>query len=199
MLNKTKIYRNLAIFLPSSMSAVLCVFLAGAGMLLNQFDMVRAYLELPHDLRLTRLIAEWADTLLTATVGAERTQSLVVGLFWALVGLGVYVFLRGLAQIFIELDDDLEARRYIWPRGADRERPLHTLLHQVVFRGIAFIGLIFVVFVPLAAVLRGPVFVDFLGPGKLLQYVVWALASLLLWHFVVVLLRLVALRPRLFG
>lgn len=175
------------------------VFLAGAAIVLNQFDMIKKYLQLPHDFQLTHVVAGWADTLLTHTIGASRTETLVVGLFWAVVGLIVYMFLRGLARLAIELDDDLGVRGFVWPKGTDRYRPLRVLGEQFAFRLAALIGFILLIFVPVAAVLRGPLFADFLGPNKVLQFVVWFVASLLVWHLVVIALRLVMLRARLLG
>jgi hypothetical protein len=196
---KTKVQNYLNVFTPSLSGLLLYVFLAGAAMILVQFPYIQQYLQLPQDLHLTRTIAAWANHVLISTIGETRTQTLVVGSFWALVGLAVYIFLHGLAQIFTELDDDIEARHYIWPKGSDRDRQLHRLLEQAIFRGAAFIALILFVFLPLAAVLRGPVLVGFLGPDHMLQNIVWFILSVLCWHAVVVLLRLVSLRARLFG
>lgn len=195
---KSKIRKYASLFTPSLSGLVIYVFLATVSIILNQFKEVKQYLQLPYELDLLRMIAGWADQLLNNTIGESRTQVLVVGLFWALVGFGVYIFLRGLARIFIDLDDSLEVRHFVWPRGGNREEPLHTLEQQVAFRAAACIIFLIFIFVPLAAVLRGPILTDFLGPNLALQYTVWFAASVLAWHVAVVLLRLIVQRARLF-
>lgn len=195
--SKLKTYFSL--FTPSASGIVTYFFLAGLAIVLNQFDIVKQYLQLPHDFQFGHVVAGWADTFLTKTIGETRTETLVVGLFWAVVGMVVYLFLRGLARIAVELDDDLGIRGYVWPKGTDRYGPLRRLAEQFAFRLVAVVALIIVVFEPLAAVLRGPVFVDFLGPNHILQIVVWFVVAVIVWHVAVILLRLMTLRARLFG
>jgi hypothetical protein len=197
--SKTKLQRYFILFTPSSLGLVFYVFLAGLGIVLNQFDMIKKYLELPHSLQVTHSVTGWVDQILTTTIGESGTGTFVVGLFWAVVGLVVYMFLRALARLAVELDDNLNARGFVWPKGANRYRPIKIFIEQAAFRLVASIALLIFVLGPLAAVLRGPVYVDFLGPSEPLQYVVWFVAGLLSWHIVVVLLRLITLRPRLLG
>jgi len=200
MQNKpTKLQNFLGLFLPSPISGVFSVFLAAATLALNQVDWVKHYLRLPSNADVQRTVTRGADHVLTSVLGQSRTDVLVVGAFWALVGLGVYIFLRGLAQYIAELDDDISVRRFVWPKGADRGRPLRAMFERTAFRAAALAGLILVLVGPLAKTLKGPVFIDFLGPNKIVQYIVWFIASLLLWHAAVVLLRLVALRVRIIG
>lgn len=175
------------------------MFLAAAVIVLNQFEDIQRYLQVPHDVELGRILALWLDQVLSGTIGESRTATLVVGVFWAVVGLVVYMFLRGLAQLAIELDDDLDSRKYVWPKGTDRYRPLRIFLEQVGFRLVAIFSLIFAIFWPVAAILRGPILVDFLGPNKIIQLTVWFFASVLTWHIVIILVRLMLLRARLFG
>ncbi len=207
-LSKSNIKAYLGLFAPSSQGIVVYVLLSGLTVVLNQFDMIKKYLELPNDLQISRVLAGWADHLLMNTIGPSRTETLVVGLFWAVVGLGVYLFLCGLSRLVIELDDDLNVRGYVWPRGANRDRPLQVFAEQTAFRLVAVAALLIVVLDPLAAVFRGPVFVDYLnslgsqgslGSNQPLLYVVWFVAGFVTWHVVTVLMRLIALRARLFG
>jgi|GEM_PF-1690454 len=198
MQNKQSKLKNFfGLFLPSPISGVLSVCLAIFTIVLNQFVWIKHYLRLPSDSAIQRSIASTADHALTTVLGQSRTDVLVVGAFWALVGLGVYVLLRGLARYIAELDDDISLRRFVWPKGADRGRPLRMMIERTAFRAAALAGLILVLVGPVAKTLKGPVFVEFLGPNKILQYIVWFIVSLLLWHTVAVLLRLVALRVRI--
>ncbi|HEX8227293.1 MAG TPA: hypothetical protein VF572_05490 [Candidatus Saccharimonadales bacterium] len=199
MQHVSKLRNYLSLFLPSSLSAVFGIFLTALAMILNQIDSIKEYLQIPSNLELFRVLAGWADTLLKSTIGESKTDVLVVGFFWALVGIIVYMFLRALARFIIELDDDIAVRKYVWPKGADRSRPLRNWAQRAAFRLVATIVLALVLAGPLAAVIRGPVFVDFVGPSVILQNVIWFFAGLLVWHIVTILIRLMALRARLFG
>ncbi len=195
----SKFKQYFAILLPSSLGIVFYVTLSLLGIALNQFESIKKYLQLPHDLEVTKLLAGTANHVLTSSIGESRTETLVVGGFWAIVGLIVYLFLRGLSRLFVEFDDDLGVRGYVWPRGTNRYAPLKAFAEQAAFRLVAFILLFVVVIGPLAAVLRGPVFGGFVGSNMVLRYIVWFIVSVLVWHLVAVLLRLIVLKARLFG
>lgn len=195
-ISKLKAYSNL--FTPSVVGLILYAFLAGLTIILNQFEAIQHFLQIPHNVELGRIFALWLDQFLSGAIGESRTQTLVVGLFWAVVGLVVYAFLRGLARLAVELDDDLSIQGYVWPKGTDRFLPLKLFLEQAAFRLVAIVGFVLLVFGPVAALLRGPVFVDFLGPDKTIQFIVWFVAGMLTWHALVILARLLVLRARLF-
>ncbi len=196
---KDRLAHYVSLFLPSPLSAVVCVTLAIATLVLNQIEWIRTYLLLPDNLQVFRTVAGWVDVFLTKILGASTTNVVVVGAFWAIVGLGVYLFLRGLARYIMELDDSIEARRYVWPRGADRDRPLRVMLERTLFRLVALVLLLMTVFGPLASTLKGQMYADFFGPNENVVNLAWFLISLFWWHAVVVLLRLVLLKPRLVG
>ncbi len=193
----SKLKNYVHVLTPTLPGVLLYVFLTGVGIILNQFNAINTYLQLPHDLDFGRILAGWADRLLSITIGESRTDILVVGLFWAGVGLVVYMFLQSIARLAVQLDENLQARGYVWPKGTDRYRPLRILAKLVAFRLMTFVCLILVVFGPLVGVLRGPILVDFLGQNAGIQLLFWFLVSVLIWHIVIILLRLLLLRPRL--
>lgn len=195
--SKTKQY--LHIFVPTGIGLVGYVSFALFIMFLNQFSMIQQVLQLPQDLNVGRTITGWLDSILSLTLGQSRTETLVVGLFWGMVGLGVYTFLHGVARFISELDEDIDERRFVWPRGTDRARPLVQLIERSVFRVSVLVALLIFLFYPVAAVLRGPVLTSLAGSSKPLEYLVWFVAIVLSLHVSVVLLRLFAFRARLFG
>lgn len=198
--NKTKSKKYLSLFVPSSFGIVIYVSLAGLTIVLNQLDSIKGHLELPASWQLSRIFTGWADTFLTHTIGVSRTDTLVVGSFWAVVGLLVYIMLRGLAKLVIELDDGINVKGYVWPKGEDRAYPLRHFFQQLAWRLGALIMLLVVVFGPLAVILHRPVYVSLIGPTHLIaQDIVWFFVSVLMWHVVTVLLRLMLLRDRIFG
>jgi hypothetical protein len=194
-----KLLQYLRVFAPSAIGLVLYVALALVIIVANQFSFINKYLQLPTNLHVGRELARVSDQALTSIIGANRTTTLVVGLFWAGVGIVVYIFLRSLAKVAIELDEDIGETRYVWPKGTDRSRPLRDLFIRLALQGLALAGLFAVVLGPLAEALYRPVLVHLLDLGTAATYIVWFLALMLLLHFTVVLIRLVMLRPRLFG
>lgn len=193
MQNKN-IERYLVLLLPSAISTVFCTFAAGLVVVLNQFSFIQGYLQLPSDVNLGRLPLNWLDHTVTGLIGRSATQVLVVGLFWALVGLVVYMCLWGFMRFVSDLSEDLSTRRYIWPGAAGRSRAIHGAIMRALFRVFALALLITLLLVLLPGELKRPG--STLG---LLGYGLWFLGLWLTLHGVVVLLRLITLKSRLFG
>jgi hypothetical protein len=194
-----KLLNYLKVFSPSAIGLVFYVALAAAIIFANQFSFINKFLQLPTNLHVGREIARLADTGLTATIGSSKTTTLVVGLFWAGVGIVVYFLLRSLAKVAVELDEDIGAATYVYPKGADRSRPIRSLFARLILQGIAVAGLFAVVLGPLAEAIHRPVLTHLLNLGIVSTYIVWFIVLFLLFHFSVVLARLVVLKPRLFG
>ncbi len=186
-------------FLPSGIGLVLYASLAMLIMVLYQFGSIQQYLGLPRDIAFAQYVKNWLDETLYNTIRSGPTEAVVVGLFWAGVGLAVYVFLQGVSKSAFELEESINERHYVWPRGSDRNSPLLQVLERSVFQTVAGVLALFWFLQPLARVLDGPVFMASIGPNVLLQYVIWFLAIVLALHVLVVLLRMVALRRRLFA
>lgn len=196
MKSKTQAYFGL--LLPSGIGAVLCGFGALLVIVLNQFPYIQRYLDLPANIEFTRFFAHKLDVLLTSTIGEARTNIVVVGLFWAVVGLAVYVFLQALSRFMMQIGEGFEEQRYVWPKGANRRQPIVQATELALFRLVAFIGLLFMVFQPLASLIKGVPFKDFIGPNLPLQYFIWFVSLFVVLHCCIVLLRLVSLKVRLF-
>jgi hypothetical protein len=180
------------------MAAVMYTFLTAGIIFLNEFSDIQQYLQIPRDVNFGRMFTNWLDNLLVSTIGQSNTETLVVGAFWAFVGLGVYLLLRGIARFITELGDGVDERNYMWPKGTSRNLALREAVERILFRTLAFIAMLFVVLVPLARLVGGPVFEDFIGPSIPLQLAFWAFFLWFTMHIAVIMLRLVVLRPRLF-
>lgn len=201
---KTNIRTYLHVFVPSGTGLVLYGFLSGLTIALHQVRAIQQYLDIPSEVHIERLVTGSIERLLQSTLGQGATNTLVVGAFWAVVGLFVYIFLRGVAKLMHEIGEDVVERRYLWPRGSDRYKPLELLLERGLFRIGAFLALVFYVFHPLAAVLHGQLFASmslggWLATHQVLRLLVWFACGFVVWHGLLVLLRLLALRERLFG
>lgn len=183
---------------PSGYSVVASIFLMGLVIFVHQIPAMEQYLEIPKNFNLLRTISTWLDHALTSLIGESRTETLVVGLFWAIVGLGVYMFLRGISHFATEVSEGFDERQYLWPRGADRNAGMSEATHRAGFQILAFIILLVVTFGPLQHVLTGPVWQAFIGPSTGLQLGIWFIAGLVVCHLWLILLRLTLLKPRVF-
>lgn len=193
---KTKKYHNL--FMPSGMGLVFYTFFSGMIIFLNQLSFIQEYLQIPREINFIRIFTNFLDTVLVSTIGQSNTETFVVGLFWAFVGLGVYLFLLGVARFVMELSESMEERNYKWPAGTNRNQTLIEAAQRTVVRIMAFILFTFVLLGPLAHLVDAPAFVDFIGPNRTVQVIFWFVFLWLMMHVSVVLLRLAALKPRLF-
>ena len=178
---------------------VLSVFLMGLVIFLHQIPEIEQYLQIPSGFNVLRLLSTWVDKVLTTVIGESRTETLVVGLFWAIVGLGVYIFLRGISRFANDVSEGFDERQYLWPKGADRNTGVSEATHRVGFQVLAFIAFLVVTFGPLQRVLSGPVWKGFIGPNPYLLLGIWLVAGLLVMHLWTVLLRLTLLRSRVFA
>lgn len=192
-----KTNNSLDILKPSGIGWVMYVTMAGLLMVLHQFASIQQYLELPRNIEFARTVKLWLEQLLYNTLGDSWTETVVVGFFWAAVGLAVYVFLQGLAKTVFEFGQSINQRHYVWPQGTNRNQPIVQIIKRTLFQGVAAVLALVWFMQPLARVLDGPVMVGTLGPNIILQYLVWTLAIVLSLHILVILLRLVVLRRRL--
>jgi hypothetical protein len=190
---KTEIYR--ALLLPSAIGAVFYTFASALIIFLHQFTFIEHYLQIPDNVNFLRMFLGWLDRTVTAIIGETRTEVVVVGLFWAVVGLGVYIFLLGIARFISDLSAGVDERRYVWPKGVDRNQALRQAIQRIIFRILAFDGLVIVILGPLSRLLNGPVH-GYTAPVK---YIIWFVLLWFTMHLAVVLIRLTALKPRLFG
>ncbi len=199
MNGQTNTQKYLEVLRPSGLGSVLYVSLAGLLMVLHQSDSIRQYLEIPSDIELLQSVKSFVELLLTGLLGQSRTETVVVGLFWAAVGLAVYLFLQGLIKILFDLGQSIQERSYIWPQGSDRNRQVVRHLQRIGFQAAALLAVMWWFLRPLARVLNGPVLTDLIGTSTVMQYLVWFVTIVLSLHVLVVLLRLVVLRMRLIG
>lgn len=189
----------MSLLTPSAIGVVLYSFLSALIIILHQFSFIERYLQVPQNVHFTRMFLDWLDREVNRLIGQSTTDAVVVGLFWAVVGLGVYIFLRGVARFIADLGQGLDERSYLWPQGVNRNKSLHEAVLKVVFRSGATIGLLLVVFGPLMRLFDGKVFVVLIGRNQVLQFAVWFILLWLMLHICVVLMRLIVLRPRIFG
>lgn len=183
------------LLVPSIFGAVMYSLLTGLVAVLHEFSSLKQYLQIPGDVDFFRMLTSWLDRAITSHFGESVVATLVVGLFWALVGLVVYGLLVGLAGTFNDLSRGFDQRKYIRPRGMSRNQALVEAAQQAAVRLTGVVGLIFMVFGPLVRLVSGPPN----NPATTAGWVVWFGLLWLALHACVVFGRFIALKPRLLG
>lgn len=189
---KFELYR--ALILPSAIGVVFYTFASAMVIILNQFSFIQQYLQIPGNVSFMRMFLDWLDGFTNHMLGQAHTEVIVVGLFWALVGLVVYLFLHGLAHFISDLSDDLETQHYLWPGASARSRAIHDAIARAVFRLFAFVMFVIVALVLTPAEIKGPA-----GAASVPHFALWFIALWATLHLAVISLRMVMLKTRLFG
>jgi hypothetical protein len=166
----------------------------------HQFANIREALGIPHGIDLQGLVGNGLNTAALHIFGADHTNTAVVALFWAVVGVFVYMLVLGITGALRELGTGLEEQTYLWPKGVNPHAPLKGFAERVGVHVLAFIILLLYIFLPLAIVLHGPLLLgSWLAGNSVLLHIVWFVLGTITWHGLTVVLRLLFLRERLLG
>jgi len=167
--------------------------------IIHQFASIRQSLGIPGGIDIQHLISSWLNSFVTHVFGESHTNTAVVALFWAIVGVFVYVLVLGIMGALRELGSDIEERTYLWPEEANPHSPLVGFFERAGVHFAAFVILVLYIFYPLAIVLRSPAFINGAAQVSFLTYLLWFLIGTVVWHGLVVVLRFMLLRIRIFG
>jgi hypothetical protein len=161
---------------------------------LNELYIPQAINNVQHD------IGRDIVSLLTRGLHGYANDVLLVG-FWVVVGIIIYSLLHGLGSIFLDLEESLEERNYLWPAYADRNKELRAFITKLGFRLAILILLILYVFVVMRRSMHHLNHVldqDVSTEHLFVHYLIFMIGAWLLAQGFVILIRLLALRPRLF-
>lgn len=188
---------------PTASGSLMYAVITGLVWLTHDIDAIRHYFQIPDDASLGRDILSLMNTALVHVLGAH-VNTVVLGLLWAMVGLVVYVVTMEIIRGFAELREGVQARHYIWASNRNRNQPLEGWLARTGVRLGAFLASIFyLVFVVSYAtdwqVGTSTVWQQWLTSHQVCANVFLVAVSLVVWHGLAVLLRLITLRARLFG
>jgi hypothetical protein len=139
-------------------------------------------------------------SLLTHSLHGYANNFFLV-LFWVIMGVIIYSLIHGLGKIFVDLEENLAERNYLWPTYADRNQHLAIFITKTGFRIAIFILLAVYTLALVPKELHGlNNFLDHSGTGTplALHSLLFLAAAWLLSHVFIVLLRLITLRTRLF-
>ncbi|HSW85398.1 MAG TPA: hypothetical protein VLF79_02170 [Candidatus Saccharimonadales bacterium] len=138
--------------------------------------------------------------LLTHHFHGYADNSLLI-LFWVLTGIVIYSLLHGLGGMFIDLEEDIEERRYLWPSYANRNSHLILFITKLGFRIAILIMLTLYTLIGIPKIIhslnnnldKGGTFAT-----QFYHYALFIVVAWLLAQGFIVLLRFLTLRVRLF-
>lgn len=128
-------------------------------------------------------------------------DNLLLVLFWALIGIGAYCLVHGLGNIFLDFEESLEERNYLWPAATDHNKVLVTFLTRLGFRSATLIVLLVYIFAIAPKIFNALDQMLNVNRPRLtmtVYYLVFLMAAWLVAQAFIVLVRLTALRTRLF-
>lgn len=194
----------LNVLVPSGLGLVAYGVIAAIILFVENLAAVQRYFYAPEELQLQHNLMQKVGSKITGVLGLSHSSTLALYLFWVLVGLVVYAVLALIVTNARELEKDLQARHNIWPQASSKDRPLLVFLAQVLFRAVIFVLTLLYVQHVLAFALGGPL--DSFWPANQWLHMhaftkgaLLVLVDIALLHGLVVLLRLLLLRSRLFS
>jgi hypothetical protein len=194
----SKLLSSLAIFLPTWFGAAVSASLMVVTIIIHQFASIRSTVGIPGGINLQKMASSGLDGIVTLIFGQSHINTAVVALFWAMVGVFVYILVLGITGGLRELSSGIEERTYLWPQGANPHSPLKGFLERFGFHALGLIIVALYIFLPLAIVLRGPVLpASSLANSQLAMYTVWFVLGTITLHGLTVVLRFLFLRNRL--
>jgi hypothetical protein len=201
---KSKIQQILLWLVPSSTEMIVFSSFVVLTIIASNASFLREFLYTPKDFNAIELVLTSINDLLQRFVGDTITSSGVVAIFWALVGLLVYLIIWVAMNFSTELDNDLAMTRYVHPAGVDTKQPLRSLVAKTIFRAGAIVVLVFYINVVVIALMPyfGGLFYEaglvWFGTESLKLVVQGSVLMIISLHFFAVLVRAVVLRKRIF-
>lgn len=128
---------------PSVSELVIYLFVAISTLFISNVSFVRDFIFAPSDFSLWTVILDSINSLLDRFVGEGTARTVVVIVFWALVGLLVYAVIWVLSNFSDELGNDLALTKYVHPRNVDTSSPLRDFISRTLFRIAIFVLLVF--------------------------------------------------------
>jgi len=194
------------ILMPSVGGIVLYISVFLLTVIVRSAKSLQQYLYIPNGLNVKGGVLNFLNNSITSLFGIQRANVVVLSIFWGMVGIIVYVLLAGLMAVFAGFDKDLEERKYIVfaHKNYDHNEPLKRDIRRIGFRFAIGICLLYYVTHVLAYFLN----TKFAGMNqgnltfsiyKVRSLAVLFLAECLALHGVVILLRLLILRRRIFN
>jgi hypothetical protein len=145
------------------------------------------------------------NDLIQRFVGDHVARSAVVAIFWALVGLAVYLLIWALINYSDEFGSDLAATGYVHPKNVNTTAPLIYFITRIAFQIFSLLLLVFYinfligVLIPRLGVFYQTSTKLWPSTNSLENGLIGIIGEFAIIHVIVVLIRFLLLRKRIFG
>lgn len=192
-------------FLPTAVEVALYIGFILTTIALTNTSFIQDYFLVPDDFSLRTAVLGSFENMLTELVGARAAATLVTAIFWALVGVLIYLLLWLMGNFSTELTNDLAVTKYIHPRGSDTYSPLKALMFRIIYHSLLIILLLFYLSFLVQTLLpflssRYEGVTKFWGQTDAMLGLFWAgLCQFVAMHIMIIIIRLLLFRKRVFG
>jgi hypothetical protein len=199
---KERIIQATLWLLPTSVELVVYLFLSIVTLSLSNSSTLRELFFISPDFDLISAVLQSISDLVQLAVGDQLAAPLSLAIFWALVGMVVYIFIWVGGNFSTELSNDLALTKYIHPRGVDPRSPLRDLISKTIFRFVMVIILIFYtnittrVLIPLWISRYRIVLEEWPRHLRMRTVIMTLLGQMLTLHLFIVITRLIFLKKR---
>ncbi len=188
--------------LPTASEIVAYIGLGLLTVLVANIRAFRSSFLLPENFQVKKAIFDNIDNLLNLLT-FHKTDVVVTAVFWAFIGLVVFLLFTVVLTFSSEFTNELGTRRYIYPKGANRNFIFRAYLQSMLLRLVALCLLLFYTFVVFGALMPWVLSHYVMQGGFNYSYIITVLGILLLeilmLHFFAILGRIIFLKKRIFG
>lgn len=186
---------------PTAAGIIVCVAVSILALIAHQLPAIQNQLDIPANWNAGSVLLTIVGDILVKFLGTSKVDTVILSLFWAAVGLIVYLFLRAAIAFVSELAEDVfESGHYVRPRQKELRGEMYRLTERTFFRLIILVIMWFYSLWLINFFLRGSTAGNHFarhGNGELLRDGILFVANCLAVYGLIVLLRLFMLRDRL--
>lgn len=190
---------------PTATGVIVYVVLSLITLLVRLVSSLQHYLNVPTSWHVGSALLVLINDFLLKLLSTSRLDTVVLSIFWVLVGLVVYLFLKAAVYFFAEMGQDIvQSRHYMQPRDRGPQNELSQLVMHGFFRLITLIFLIFYLIWMITFLSHGPastiaIFGHWPTSSSGICDTVFFVTECIAWHILTILLRIVSMRNHLFG
>jgi hypothetical protein len=205
MIQINKIIQIFRWLLPTGVGLVIYSILALLTMLYSNISSIKGFIPATTDLHAKSSALGGIDNFLSGILGEQAPAALVTGVFWALVGAIVYGGLLLTNNFFLNVKQDLDVQHQVYPTGTDRFYALKLFLEDTGTRlvctigGIIYVNMVLTVLLPIWENTYAAMFSQWPNAANISAGLVVFLQEIIIFHGLVIILRLALHRTRIFS
>ena len=180
---------------PSGSGLIIYLALGSLTLAVSNASFFQNFFDLPKDFQLGTAVLDSISQLVERFVGDHIARSAIVAIFWAIVGLFVYVLIWAVINYSDEFGDDLAATKYLHPRNFKSSSPLREFISRSIFQClviiilILYINLLVGVLLPRIGALFQTSIQKWPDPSSFGHGALGIISEIIILHFLVILIR----------